>query len=64
MPPGKYLYNTEVLTGRKLKVIVENRQCFWRDGTAILAYGQLLAWNIADPTKLQSRRRQKQGRTE
>lgn len=64
MPTGKYLYSTEVLTGKKLKVIVEKRHHFWRDGTEILAYGQPLARNTAGATKLQSGRRQKQRKTE
>lgn len=43
---------------------MEKRQYFWRDGVGIPAQGQPLAWNIADAAKLQSRRRQKQEKTE
>lgn len=61
---GKYQCGMEVLAGRKLKVIAERRQHFWRDGIEIRVCGHAVALNIGDTIKLQSKRRQKLGKAE
>lgn len=61
---GKYQCGTEALTGRKLKVIVERRQHFWRDRIEIQVCEHPLVFNTGDTIKLQSRRRQKRGKAE